>query len=291
MNRLQLIKNAQRIIDERRFKAEEQRDITLQTLRQYDEFKLCEKNLRKAQIDCDSAKTAQFKAQLKQILKQRNLTEQDIQPRYRCPHCNDTGYIDGTICSCLQQEICKLITAESNVINNGFTFANSTETNKHNIAVYNKVKQMCDKMQGNLLLVGNTGSGKTYLITACVNSAIAHNRSVLFTTAYTLNSMCLDAHLSDHRTSQSILDTLIDVDVLAIDDLGTEINYKNVTAEYLFAIINERIARRKQTFISTNLTLADLRDRYDERLFSRLVDANITTVAQLQGADKRVKNK
>ncbi len=64
--------------------------------------------------------------------------------------------------------------------------------------------------------------------------------------------------------------------------------YKNVTAEYLFVVINERIAKNKQTIISTNLSLADLRDRYDERLFSRLVDQSVTFVAQLTGKDKRI---
>lgn len=289
MNRQQLIKLAQREIDKRRFDAEAKCEAQLVALRKDPSYKACESDLRRAQLAGDKNKITLYKDRLAQILSTYNLTDTDLKPRYHCPLCADTGYINGAICSCLQQEICKLITAESNVINKDFTFSNSREQDKHNIAVYNKAAKMCDEGKGNLLLVGNTDSGKTYLITACVNSVIAHNRSVLFTTAYSLNAMCLDAHLSDYKTSQSILDTLTDVDVLAIDDLGTEINYKNVTAEYLFVIINERIARRKQTFISTNLTLPELRDRYDERLFSRLVDANITTLAQLQGADKRIK--
>ena len=107
-------------------------------------------------------------------------------------------------------------------------------------------------------------------------------------TAYALNETFLEAHLSDYAVSQAILEAITDADALIIDDLGAEIVYKNVTAEYLFAVLNERIARRKQTFISTNLTLADIRDRYDERIFSRLVDQSSTVVAQLTGADKRL---
>lgn len=289
MNRQQLILNAQKAIDERRFKAEENCELRLTSLRQNDDYKSCERALRRAQLAEDKEAIKKYKEQLRAILESNNYTEADLKPNYSCPNCGDTGYVNGSICGCLQQEICRLITAESNVINDEFTFENSTETNKHNLAVYGKAEQLCKEGKGNLLLVGNTGSGKTYLITACVNDVIKQNKSVLFTTAYTLNSMCLDAHLSDYKTSQSILDTLTDVDVLAIDDLGTEISYKNVTAEYLFVIVNERIARRKQTFISTNLTLPELRDRYDERLFSRLVDTGITTIAQLQGADKRLK--
>lgn len=289
MNRQQLIKLAQRQVDERRFKAEEDCNNKLTALRQNVDYKACESNLRKAQVNGDQAKIAAYKKQLRAILKANNMTEADLTPQYACHHCNDVGYINGAICSCLEQEICKLITAESNVIDDRFTFENSTESNKQNLIVYKRARKMCNEDKGNLLLVGNTGSGKTYLLSACVNEAIKQNKGVLFTTAYTLNSMFLDAHLSNYKTSQSILDTLTDVDLLAIDDLGTEIAYKNVTAEYLFAVVNERIARKKQTFVSTNLTLAHLRDRYDERLFSRLVDTNITTVAQLEGADKRLK--
>ena len=84
------------------------------------------------------------------------------------------------------------------------------------------------------------------------------------------------------------MENLLDVDVLFIDDLGTENIYKNVTAEYLFVVINERIARGKQTFVSTNLTLNDIRNKYDERIFSRIVDKNVTFVAQLNGDDKRI---
>lgn len=289
MNRQQLIKLAQRAIDERRFEAEGICDRKLMLLRTDYEFKSCESKLRSAQLNGNKEEIEKYKKQLQAILATYNMTEEDLKPHYHCPHCNDAGYINGAICSCLEQEICKLITAESNVINGNFTFANSTENSRHNLAVYKAAKQACASGKGNLLLTGNTGSGKTYLLSACVNDVITQNKSVLFTTAYTLNSMFLDAHLADLKTNQSILDTLTDVDVLAIDDLGTEIVYKNVTAEYLFVVINERIARNKQTFISTNLTLADLRERYDERLFSRLVDTSITTIAQLNGSDKRLK--
>lgn len=289
MNRQQLLKLAQRKIEERRFRAEESCERLLSQLRANGDYKACESNLRRAQLENDKKKIATYKTQLLAILATYKLTEADLRPRYHCQYCNDVGYVNGAICSCLQQELCKLITAESNVINSSFTFENSAEKDKHNITVYNHARKLCDEGKGNLLLVGNTGSGKTYLLSACVNAVIKQGKSALFTTAYNLNATFLDAHLSDYQTRQSVLDTLTDVEVLAIDDLGTEISFKNVTAEYLFAVLNERIAQHKQTLISTNLTLADLRDRYDERLFSRLVDTNITTVAQLKGADKRIK--
>ena len=299
MNRQQLLKLATRTLQARKCAAEEKCETTLATLRKDGEWVEIEHGLRKAEIDFvmsdGSSKSlaqkqiAKYKTKRDEFLKAHGLTANDLQPHYSCEVCSDSGYVNGVICSCLNDEIRKLIIAESNVTNPDYTFANAKETNAHNRAVFKKAQQVCLDGGSNILLTGNTGSGKTYLLTACANLSAELNRSVLLVTAYTVSGMFLDAHLSDLATHQAIMDSLIDVDVLLIDDLGTENIYKNVTAEYFFSLINERIARKKQTFISTNLTLTDLRERYDERIFSRLVDQSRTFIAELTGADKRIK--
>lgn len=297
MRKEQLLDSAKRKIDARRFWAQDECDKRLNTLRQKPEWLACERNLKEAQVDYvvsngkqrQAAKTRmeKYSAQRKKLLAILGYTESDLTPQYYCKFCSDTGYVDNRICSCMQNEIHRLIAEGSEAGDAEFTFENSTETNKHNVAVYKHAKSAVQNGQ-NIFLTGNTGSGKTYLLSACANFAVEQNKSALFVTAYTLNSMFLESHLSDFATKQAILDSLVDVDVLAVDDLGTETVYKNVTAEYLFSVINERVNRRKQTFISTNLTLEDVRDRYDERIFSRLVDQKLTFVAELVGKDKRL---
>ena len=297
MNKQELLQKAKRNIDERRYKAEEQCDNTLITLRTNTEYRVSERNLRQAQVNysmCDEQRKSdlkklldQRKSEMMSVLTKLNVDEKTLRPQYACELCQDTGYINNAMCRCLHNELIRLLTAESNVMNTEFTFENSSEKDKPNVAVYKSAKQACADGK-NVLITGNTGSGKTYLLTACANKLISESKSVLFMTAYALNETFLEAHLSDYAVSQAILEAITDADALIIDDLGAEIVYKNVTAEYLFAVLNERIARRKQTFISTNLTLADIRDRYDERIFSRLVDQSSTVVAQLTGADKRL---
>lgn len=289
MNRQELIKVAKRLIDEKRFSAEERCNNLLSNLRLNHDYKACERKLRMAQLNGKNAEIEQCKAEMNTLLESLKIDKQSLQPQYSCKLCNDTGYVSNQMCVCLKAELNNLLTAQSNVIDSSYTFDNSIETDKHNLSIYKKAQEISEKGKTNLLLTGATGTGKTYLITACANLAISLNRSALFYTAYNLNTLFLDAHLSDYQTKLAILDTLTDADMLIIDDLGTEIVYKSVTAEYLFAVINERIAQHKQTIISTNLTLNDLRDRYDERIFSRLVDQSCTIVAQLKGEDKRLK--
>ncbi len=294
MNKQQILRLARMTIDKRRFDAEDKADKTLNSLRQNQEWTQLERRLREAEVDSvmggkdKTEEIASLKRQQEQLLKRLGLTKEDILPHYTCTKCNDTGYTGNALCQCLQDEIRRITVSQSNVLHQEYTFESSAETDKHNIAVYKKAKEICEKGKTNMLLIGNVGAGKTYLMTACANRCLSLGKNTLYLTAYSLGSELLNAHISGYALREETLDTLVGADVLLIDDLGTENIYKNVTAEYLYSVLNERIVRGNQTFISTNLTLQQLRERYDERIFSRLVDQNITLIAELVGKDKRL---
>ena len=118
---------------------------------------------------------------------------------------------------------------------------------------------------------------------------IKNGNNVLFMTAYQLNNTFLQYHLADVSQKSLMLSNLTDVDVLVIDDLGTENVLKNVTMEYLYLLINERLLNGKMTVVSTNLNLTELQNRYEDRIFYRLTDTKCSVVAQLCGKDKRSK--
>ena len=75
--------------------------------------------------------------------------------------------------------------------------------------------------------------------------------------------------------------------MLMLDDLGSEPLMQNITVEQLFHLVNERQRRGLSTVISTNLTLPELKDRYTERIVSRLNDPKNCQIIVLEGRDLR----
>ena len=76
--------------------------------------------------------------------------------------------------------------------------------------------------------------------------------------------------------------------LLVLDDLGAEPMVENVTIVYLFNLINDRLAARRHTLISTNLNKSELVQAYTERLASRLLDEHTTLLLPFAGRDLRL---
>lgn len=299
INKQRILAQAQSIIAQRKTSAEEDLRQRLQQLDSDTSLRVCNAKLRQAQVlygtSCGDAqqqalqRIEQLKTQKSVILSGLGVKEQDLVARYSCPTCNDTGYVKGAMCSCLKREFCKLLYVNSGLHNQNYTFGKALATTAHNQAVFRKAKQVCHDGKQNVLLTGKTGTGKTFLLNACANYCITQCKQVIYTTAYNLNNLFLQAHLGDYNEKQSICDQLCQAEVLVVDDLGTENVYRNVTAEYLFVVLNERLSNNRVTYVSTNLDLRGLMDRYDARIVSRLLDKDNTFIAQLDGADQRLK--
>ena len=97
------------------------------------------------------------------------------------------------------------------------------------------------------------------------------------------NSVCFE-----NETKKEQYNRVFDVDLLILDDLGTE-NLSNTKFTELFNIINTRLLKDKKTIISTNLTLQDLAVQYDDRVMSRLIGNY--TICRFFGEDIRLKKK
>ena len=135
-----------------------------------------------------------------------------------------------------------------------------------------------------LLLMGQSGLGKTFLMHAMAKRLLDRGLNVLMLSAYRFLDIARKAYFSNNTGE---LDTLMETDVLMLDDLGSEPLMENITIVQLFNLINERQTSGKGTVISTNLNTTELQSRYTERIASRLLDPRQCTLLQFLGDDVR----
>ncbi len=138
-------------------------------------------------------------------------------------------------------------------------------------------------------LLEHLGVGKTFISSCIANEIISKDYTVLYQTSSLLLNSIFEYKYSKQENSKELYDSLFTVNLLIIDDLGTE-NLTSAKSEELFTIINSRlITPNTKTIISTNLSLNDLSATYDHRIISRLM-GNFNIV-RFYGEDIRLKTK
>ncbi len=248
--------------------------------------------IQEARLGKKSGNLPKIKAEMENELSKLNIPTLDAQ--YSCKKCQDAGYIDGKICECLKREINALLIKESGFGSlEDFGKANYDifENPAYMKKVYDKLKAWCqsDFKKDMVYLSGGTGTGKTYILKCMANEFISLSKLTTLVTAYKLGQDCLKSHASrDFEEKDAILDKYLSCDVLFIDDLGTEVNKSNITSSYIYTLLNERRMRHLPTIITSNLSLDELDDCYDERITSRIADDN-TIKIYLEGKDLRLK--
>ena len=225
------------------------------------------------------------------FLENIGINEDILKPRHKCNLCSDTGYINGKRCSCfykyLQLVTLKALNVENDYINKFKTVP--LELTKHYKLANDYVEKFPNNLVNNFIFTGKAGTGKTVLSKKIVDDINAKNYSAIFLTATELNQIFLKMHL-DEIDKLLVSDILSNCDLLVIDDLGTEPIYTNVTIEYLLDLISTRLNKSKDFIITTNLTPAEINNRYNERFYSRLSDKTKTNIMPFTFDDLRRKN-
>jgi DNA replication protein DnaC len=141
------------------------------------------------------------------------------------------------------------------------------------------------EMKRNLLFVGGTGLGKTHLSTAIAKSLIEKGYNVIYETAQNIffdfdNDRFRDRFSDSEPESTKYLDC----DLLIIDDLGSEA-INSFTVSCLYNILNTRLNKGLPVIASTNLNSKEIRDKYHDRITSRLFGE--FNIQMFQGSDLR----
>lgn len=134
----------------------------------------------------------------------------------------------------------------------------------------------------NLLLHGSYGTGKSHLSISITKKLMEKGYECLFLSLPKLLTKIKETYNNDGVTEDELLNMIQQVDLLVLDDIGAEHSTDWVTAK-LFEVMDSRAG--KATIYTTNLNSKDLRERINERNFSRLMEN--TDVIKMNGRDYR----
>ena len=239
------------------------------------------------QADFSSAEEKSLELQRKkeEYIRANNIDISVINPKIYCDICSDTGYMpNGKLCDCVRKKAAELNYEELNkdVKLEDYSFDNfSLEyyPNKDENGVIprdimTKICSFCVKYatefksdSESLLFFGKTGLGKTHLSLSIANEVIKKGYNVVYGPISRIMGNIEKEHFSDN--DRTTLMNILDCDLLIFDDLGTEFTTSFI-ASTIFDIVNSRILNKKPTIINTNLDFEEIKQRYSDRIVSRI---------------------
>ncbi len=248
----------------------------------------------------------EISASQRRLLAEHGFPPDYLDPVYRCAQCQDTGYVlteKGLRekCRCFRQQEISLLYAQSHIqemvssenfstLSYGYYQGEDLRRFEAAVRICQKFVENSGEVYQNLFFYGTVGTGKSFLSGCIADELLRKGCSVLYFSASGLFET-LARHSFDPKskgTLQDLYEDLHGCDLLIIDDLGTEVTNSFVTSQ-LFSCLCQRHLGRKSTLISTNINLEELRDRYSDRIFSRVTSG--FTLCRLTGPDIRILKK
>lgn len=225
----------------------------------------------------------------RRLMREHGLPEDAFEPKYTCALCKDNGYIGTKRCKCFMDLLKQLAFEEagersplrfSSFADFKLDYYSETPVPAYGCSPKHRMSEilaLCreyadgfDLKSPNLLMIGETGLGKTHLSLAIAGEVIKKGFSVLYNSAQNIFNELDREHFSRGEKRDEYETLLLDSDLLVIDDLGAEFSTQFTNAA-LYNIINTRIIKSKPTIISTNLDMQELETRYTRRISSRLI--------------------
>ena len=218
---------------------------------------------------------------------------------YTCEECKDTGYVDNRMCKCL-----KTLLVTMNIESSGMgrliekqSFENfdierygkgqEGAMMRANLSIAKQFSQSFGTHKDNLLLMGTTGTGKTHLSSSIAREVISRGFDVLYNSAQNIISdFEYDQFRRGYGQNEPQGQKYLECELLIIDDLGAEF-VNQFTIATLYNLINTRYNKGLCTVISTNLSATELSDKYEGRIYSRIIGAGYKLL-YFKGKDARV---
>ena len=253
-------------------------------------------------------KTEALLEEKNEILKKAGLSTGCMDATFNCPECKDTGWHNGQKCRCYHEKMQKLIFRRSNInADKMHSFDNfrldlysdspsgeyGFSPRENAMAILETAKnfsKLKDDGSRQLLFYGTTGLGKTFTSECIAREFIKKGKDVFYTSAPKLFTIFEDYKFGRNTSDEArrTIEYISNVDLLIIDDLGTEFRTPYVDS-ILFDLINTAVSENRYMIVSTNLTTDQLESTYSPRITSRIM-GNFETVLFF-GDDIRLKRK
>ena len=211
---------------------------------------------------------------------------------YECDKCKDsswilkldtkTGAMSQERCDCLEEYIKKRQTAKLKMPSEfeGITI-DDFKTNvykkdsRYMLDVKNAISRYLNgfekyKSEGKGIYFHSEtkGSGKTFLMAIIGNELVNKGYSVRFAKTYDILAMIKNTYSQTTEISEeAVLNQIINIDVLLVDDIGTERANDWVNEKFNY-IIDKRMISKKVTIFTSNCEAKDL--KLDSRIVNRI---------------------
>lgn len=236
----------------------------------------------------------------KELIKKTGYPEDYLEPPYTCKKCKDSGIVNGKLCEChlavLQQlsvsELsCSPLLARSTFDSFDLKYYSDIKDRELGFSprdimrgCYEMLKAYAENFTCNsnsFFFTGATGLGKTHLALAVLNKVTQNGFSVYYSSAGSIVKKLEKERFG--RADESVEDEIERSDLLIIDDLGAEFSTAFSQAA-INELVNNAILSGKPMIIISNLSRAELEEKYGQRLTSRL---NCFEIIQFVGEDIR----
>ena len=141
-------------------------------------------------------------------------------------------------------------------------------------------KSIAEKQTEGLIITGESGLGKTHLAASIANKLIENDKIVLMGRLTMLLDMIKETFRDNTKSENELIELYSNVDMIVIDDLGTE-KISGWALEKLYTIIENRNENRLPIIITTRFDKQGLIERFSQSQDAQLVDAIISKLYQM----------
>lgn len=201
--------------------------------------------------------------------------------KFECKLCNDTGFVGINMCQCLKKLVSlgafqdsgigELVKKQSfETFSFDFYSDDALRFAKANFDTLKAFAEGFEKGESrNYIMMGNTGLGKTHLSTSVAKVVIEKGFRVVYDTVSEIMADFEAQRFRGTVNDEDIHRRYFESDLLIIDDLGCEVS-NQFTVSCVYNLINTRINKGLSTIINTNLSQNELREKYADRITSRI---------------------